>query len=229
MTRDDVMPGDVMLKLNTGGLVGNIIGSSTQSEYVHGGIAGQGTIYDVNGGLATDWINGKRLLPNIYRTSLEETSQLKTAYQVWRCIKTPIVNIVHREAAAFVAVGTQKRWNYNFHVVDRVATRIVGNITALAFGHNKTIGIDEKKLDNERLFIANGGSFVGAAKQTNRSFFCTEWIVWMYLLASYKAAQEGYRQGLELNIRPYEAIPKDLARKLNDSPDFTAIGIIPPG
>lgn len=48
----------------------------------------------------------------------------------------------------------------------------------------------------------------------------------MYLLASYKAAQEGHRQSLQLNIRPYEAIPNNLAQALINSPDFTLMGNI---
>ena len=227
MLRSQVRPGDVMLKLNTSGLIPGVISKTTHSEYVHGGIGGEGgTIYDVNGGLPDDQISGKRLLPNVYRSSLQQDNQMKTAYRVWRCTNVPIVDIVHREAAPFVAVGTNSRWRYNFHVVTRVVGAIVGSATNKVFTHKKNREIDEQKLNIERLVVSNGGSFIDAAKQTNRDFFCTEWIVWMYLLASYKAAQEGHRQSLQLNIRPYEAIPNNLAQALINSPDFTLMGNI---
>lgn len=251
LLRSQLKPGDIMLKLYFDSIgddpIGYAIHKATGSHYVHGGIAGESRgagqsnfIYDVNGGLPHDknegvygrhpvpavkrdsMLNSNRLLPNIYKSSLEKDMKA-TAYHVWRCRRRDIAELVHREAAPFVVTGTRQRWQYNFSALALEKRSILKS----AFSQN--VLDEQSRLEKEREIIREGGSFVEAAVSTKRSFFCTEWIVWMYKIAAYKVAQSSpHPSGMDISIPAYDAGPGQLAEALTGSRDFAFVGEILP-
>ncbi|OZI19692.1 hypothetical protein CAL26_19075 [Bordetella genomosp. 9] len=251
MLRSQVAPGDIMLKLYfdsaVGDPIGAVISGMTGSNYVHGGIAGKGSvagqssfIYDVNGGLPHDgnegvygrrpvpmlkrdlMVNSNRLAPNIYRSTLDK-DMITVGYHVWRCKRKDVADLVHREAPAFVVRGANERWKYNLAALALEKRSILKHV----FGPGEQD--EDSKLATEREVIRAGGSFVDAAVAAKRIFFCTEWIAWMYRMAVYKLAQSGAQPyGMDMTLAPQDAGPGQLAKALINSRYFSFVGEILP-
>ena len=82
MIRSATKPGDMLIRVFTGGVIGAVIkGASDGSPFVHGGLAvGQNRMVEVNGGLASNKHSGQgRLLANILNGRLRNSvSKLKS-------------------------------------------------------------------------------------------------------------------------------------------------------
>ncbi|WP_157633428.1 hypothetical protein [Burkholderia ubonensis] len=226
VSRLEMRPGDILIKLDNHDASSYVIKKLSHSGYVHGGIAGgNGDIYEVGGGL--DY--SERMFASIYHADLNADKGAEE-FHVWRCNNSRIAAIVSHEAPAFVSAGRDFKWRsmgfglmgmgmgwgYNFRGALASANKKAWSFIGAA-RHSSSEEL--ARLDRERNIVLNDGRFVTAALSGKRTFFCTEWIVWMYIMACAKA-----KASLDLDILPNEANPGKLAYAMAMSRDFTRVG-----
>ncbi|WP_141667519.1 hypothetical protein [Burkholderia cepacia] len=226
ISRLEVRPGDILVKLDDSGVISYAIKNLSHSGYVHGGIAGgNGDMYEVGGGLD----HSERMFASIYRADLN-SDKGSEEFHVWRCKNSRIAAIVSHEAPIFVSagrafkkgdmgfglVGMGMGWGYNLTGALASANKKVWSFIGAA---RHSSGKELALLDRERNIVLNGGGFVTAAISGKRTFFCTEWIVWMYLMACAKA-----KESIDFDILPHEANPGKLAYAMDMSRDFARVG-----
>jgi hypothetical protein len=210
MMRGGTAPGDMLVKINTGGIISKIISKASSSQFVHGGLAvGQSRVIEVNGGLSPDNLGNGRLLANIYMTSLFAPDLRHESYVCYRCIDTDLATQVAIEAYPFARQGYDKRWGYDVGAAiasTPIWQRLFGT-TPQATGQFKYIDENE--------------SVLAAGNRECREWFCTQWMVWMYLKTA-----EKMRKGFSFPLQPKVAFPGALVDALDKSPSFTYIGVI---
>ena len=222
-------PGDIALKLNPesnlgpgwnkwggGGFISNVISSlSYNPEYVHGGLAvGQGRLIEVNGMLPADNINGTRFFSNIYLTDIARDTP-STSYDVWRCADAGLGEDVAIQAYPFVAQGINKSWGYNLGA----ATASVGLMQAI---HPQRPGTGGKP---GQAPLRENPDAVDIALAEGRTFFCTQFVVWLYNVVSTRIQHRGHPA---IPINDALAYPGMLAEVLQKrcSGRFTYVGCI---
>lgn len=213
--RTDTKPGDILIRLNTGGIIGETISAFTGSQLVHGGLAvGENRVIEVNGDLPPDTTGKNRFLANIYRSDL--TNELKeNEYLVFRCEDQDLAARVAVEAHTFVRVGVDKGWGYN----------LVGAVKAL---FQTPTDPERQPLLSKGQAVANYGSISTSSRdeierilKSKAKYFCTQWIVVMYVQTA-----KSISKGVTVGIDPDRALPGALAEALDKSKDFTFKGVI---
>lgn len=203
MRRGATRPGDMVIRINDGGIIGGVIGGLTKSEFVHGGLAvGQNRLIEVNGGLNPDSTGKGRILANIYMTDLM-TDLKQNSYVVYRCNDAALAEQVAIEAYPFVREGDNKSWGYNLSAA----------VKSLAGAPAPETG--------KFLFIDENESVLAVAMQEKKNWFCTQWMVWMY-----NKTAEKMRKGISIGVDPKAAYPKALVDALDRCPLFTYQGKI---
>lgn len=202
MLRTSTKPGDMVIRINTGGMIGGAISVASGSEFVHGGLAiGDNEIVEVNGGLNPDSTGKGRILANIYKTNI--TTDLRdNDYVVYRCNDTELAKQVAIEAAPFVVSGSNSSWGYNL-------TGAVSSLMSPSVNTGQFLYIDENE------------SVLAVARKENRNFFCTEFMVWIYLKTA-----EKLKKPVSIGVAAKDAYPGALVAALDKSSSFTYIGAI---
>jgi hypothetical protein len=210
MMRGQTAPGDMLIKINTGGIISKIISRASDSQFVHGGLAvGQNQVIEVNGGLSPDKLGNGRLLANIYITSLFSPDLRRGSYVCYRCMDTDLATQVAIEAYPFARQGYDKRWGYD-----------VGAAIASTPIWQRLFGVAPQPT-GQFLYIGENESVLAAANHECREWFCTQWIVWMY----FKTAEK-MRKGFSFPLEPKVAYPGALVDALDRSTNFTYMGVI---
>lgn len=211
MMRSQTKPGDIMIKLLRGGVIGNFISKlSGGSQYVHGGLAvGEGKLVEVNGGLGRDQLGKSRLLANIYVTDLMKDTR-DTAYDVWRCSDRDLAEEVAIQAYPFAAQGHKKSWGYDLIA----ALRSTGS------------GSSAKDTDANRVeaYMEANESVLAVANMDKRAFFCTQFVAWMYYQAALRKGRSPPDQFVPIASK--DAIPSALVAALERSAWFSYVGTI---
>lgn len=214
MLRSGTKPGDMVIRVNTGGVIGGAISTMTNSEFVHGGLAvGENYLIEVNGGLNPD-STGSRLLANIYKTSLYSDDLNGNEYVVYRHLDTNLAEQVAIEASPFVKAGVDVSWSYNLGdaLGETCMPTSPGDIDRAELARRAgyvNFGIDEDE------------SVLAVAQREKLNFFCTQWMVWIYNITADKM-----RKGFSLGISPKQALPGVLVKALDESPYFKYTGKI---
>lgn len=208
--RSQTQPGDMVIRLNTGGLIGGVISALTnKSQFVHGGLgAGQNRLIEVNGGLNPDSTGKNRILANIYMSDLFSPDLRTNSYVVYRCIDTDLATQVAIQAYPFVRRGYDNSWGYNL-VAALKSTPVWRNLFSAT-----------TDADNVQTIDANE-SILDVAELEGKNWFCTQWMVWMYEQVAAKTGRI-----FNLAIRPKDAYPGALVAALDTSPMFTYQGVI---
>jgi hypothetical protein len=167
--REQTKPGDIMIKLNAGGVIGTVISKLTNnSAYVHGGLAVGGCrLIEVNGGLDKDKFRKSRTMANIYVTNLK-TDGLDTSYDVWRCENQELAQEVAIQAYPFAAQGMDKSWGYNLKAAVQSA------------GLFQWLGKKEAGDADGVALLQENESVLSVANAEKRQFFCTQFVAWIY-------------------------------------------------
>lgn len=207
----------MMIRVDTGDVLGSLISKlQGESDFVHGGLAiGAGQMVEVNGGLGVSRKYGQRMTANIYRTRLHKENK-RVKYVVYRPVNEDLGLNVAKEAVDFATEGEQAAWGalgYNLKAGIQSLDVYKGR-----FGDKSA----EKK--NRNVFLNQNESVVSMARREGKSFFCTQWMVWMYLMVS-KQTKTFYN----FNMAPKDALPGRLVAALDRSSDFTYKGCILPG
>jgi hypothetical protein len=210
LIRSQTQPGDMLIRINEGTKAGSIHIRSTvvtalsHSKFVHGGIAaGQNRIIEVNGFLSADTRGKGRIGANIYMSDLFGTDLRRNSYVVYRCRDKELGQQVAIEAYPFVHAGTEKSWGYNLP------------------GAIKSILGKDKQDTGSFNYIDENESVLSVAQHENKSWFCSQWMVWMY-----EKTAEKMRKGVRVGLRAKDAFPGALVEALDHSPDFTFEGVI---
>jgi hypothetical protein len=210
MMRGQTGPGDMLIKVNTGGLISKIISGASGSKFVHGGLAvGQSRVIEVNGGLHPDNLGKSRLLANIYMTSLFSPDLRKESYVCYRCTDKELATQVAIGAYPFARQGYDKRWGYD-----------VGAAIASIPIWQRLFGAPPTPT-GQYLYIDENESILAVANRECREWFCTQWMLWMY----FKTAEK-LRKGFSFPIAPRVAFPGALVDALDRSPNFSYLGVI---
>lgn len=212
--RTATRPGDMLIRLHTGGIIGTVISKLTGSDSIHGGLAvGENNIIDVNGGLKPD-ATGSRLMANIYKSSLL-SDQKDNEYLVYRCKDAKLAEMVAIQAFPFVRVGVDKSWGYN-----------LGGALSSLRGKKQDDAADALLLSEAAYRSASGDEktiqrILVDICQDNNKFFCTEWMVFMYVEAA-----KLLKMTVNVGIAAPKAYPGALVEALDNSADFTFEGVI---
>ncbi len=226
-------PGDIALKMNqqanlgpgwdkwgSRSIIANIISglSGCNPEYVHGGLCvGQGRLVEVNGNLRADNVSGSRFFANIYLTEIARDTAT-VSYDVWRCTDTELAQEVAIQAYPFVYQGALKSWGYNLG--DALSS--VGLTTASRVHSHGPPGAASGK--PEKAPVGKKPDALDIAISEGRRFFCTQFIVWLYNVVSFRILGRG-RNAIPLNDEL--AYPGMLAEVLhNRSSNFIYVGCI---
>jgi len=210
MMRGQTAPGDMLIKINTGGIISKIIQGASGSQFVHGGLAvGESRVIEVNGGLNPDNLGNSRLLANIYMTSLFSPDLRKESYVCYRCNDKDLGTQVAIEAYPFARQGYDKRWGYD-----------IGSAVASTPIWQRLFGTP-KQPTGQFLYIDENESVLAAGNRECREWFCTQWMVWMY----FKTAEK-MRKGFSFPLQPKLAFPGALVDALDKSSSFTYMGVI---
>jgi len=214
MMRSQTKPGDLMIKLNRGGVISGFISVvSGGTEYVHGGIAvGNNKLVEVNGGLPADSTGKCRILANIYVTDLM-TDLKHEAYDVWRCDNQPLAEEVAIQAYPFAAQGRKKSWGYDL-------------ISALR-STGKGSSAKDKDASGVAAYMDANESILSVANMQKKTFFCTQFMTWMYYQAALRMGFDPPDQYIPIASK--DAIPKALVDALERSARFRYVGTIQRG
>jgi len=212
--RSQTKPGDVMIKLNRGGAISGFISLvSGGTEYVHGGIAvGDNKLVEVNGGLGRDQLGKNRVLANIYVTDLMKDLK-DTAYDVWRCSNQTLAEEVAIQSYPFAAQGHKKSWGYD----------LIAALRSTGSGSSAK----DKDATSVAAYIDANESILSVANMQKKTFFCTQFIAWMYYQAALKLRHDPPDQFIPIASK--DAIPRALVNALESSPWFTYVGTIQRG
>jgi len=200
-----------MIKLFRGGLIGNVISALTdRSPYVHGGLAvGDNKLVEVNGGLGPNQLGKSRLLANIYVTDLMKDTR-NTAYDVWRCGHEELAEEVAIQAYPFAAQGYKKSWGYDLIA----AVRSTGRGSSAK--DNDASGV--------AAYVDTNESILSVANAQKKSFFCTQFVAWMYYQGAMKMGFDPPDQFIPIASK--DASPAALVAALEKSNWFQYVGTI---
>lgn len=217
MMRNQTKPGDMLIRVHDGAVLGwGIKVVSGGSDFVHGGLAvGQDRLVEVNGALGASKHTGQgamsRLLANVVLTHLYEELRGIT-YVCYRPIDAELGLQVAIEAYPFARVGVDKSFGYN-----------IGAAIKSTPVWRKLFGTDDKHPTGQFLYLDENESVLSAALEEKKSFFCTQFMVWMY-----QKTAEKMRRPFTFPLQPKDALPAALVEALDRSPLFTYQGVIRP-
>lgn len=212
MLRDTTKPGDMLIRVFTGGIIGSLIkGVSGGSQFVHGGLAvGQNRLVEVNGGLADNRHSKQgRLLANIYLTDLFEDLRDVT-YVCYRPVDAALGEQVAIEAYPFARRGVDKSFGYN-----------LGAAVKSTPGWRSLFGPNTSAQTGQFRYIDENESVLAVARREHLNFFCTQFMVWMYVKTA-----EKLRVAFQFPLAAKDALPGKLVAALDNSPLFTYQGVI---
>lgn len=211
MMRTQTRPGDMLIRVFTGGAIGGVISFATNdSQFVHGGIAvGQNRMVEVNGGLNADRHTGQgRILANIYLTDLM-TDLKDVTYVCYRPTDAGLGEDVAIQAYPFARRGVDKSFGYNISAAVK-STPLWRSLFGSAKGEPK-----------EDMAIDENESVLSVAMAGKKSFFCTQFMVWIYGMTAKKTGR-----AWPFPLQAKDAYPGALVSALDASPLFAYQGVI---
>jgi hypothetical protein len=222
MPRGATEPGDMIILVNTGAAISSLIEKATGSMFTHGGLGlGQNKVIHVNGGL-DDGATGKRILASFYVTDMFE-EELGSTYVVFRCNDAALAQEVAIQAAPFAKWGADTTGGTGYNVSGGLGAlgRLWTSVSESIFTNESTPLSGSSGTKGGTFGCDEDESVLAVAQKAQQKFFCTEWMVYMYVKT---AKLKG--KTFSLPIQAKDAIPGTLVDALEKSTFFRYVGAI---